>query len=193
MLRRRRPPPDPCAQVDPAALDLPWRDAVARALAARARFRTLAERTAPGPLRTRLEEMAAQLDAGVLAAWDIARRAQAAAGMLADVDPAPVGDRLKAARRRLAEAEGRGDEAATAALREEVDLLAGQFGSLNRLRNGVDGVAERLGQIELRLEAAVAQAAELVLSPAADATAVGDDLERVVADLAALQGALADL
>jgi hypothetical protein len=187
MLRRRRRQPSPTALVD--ALPPRWRAPVAGAADARDRFAAVAGRTAAGPLRDRLDAMAAQLDAGVQHALATARRAHETETAVAALDVGDVGARLKRARRHWSELPEGSPERRHAA--EEVALLAEQFSTLNRVHNRLDETAAELVRLELRLETAVARAVELTLSP--NAAPVDPGIDAVVADLAALQAALDDL
>src|SRR5262245_36508356 len=99
MLRRRRPPPDPLAHVDPAAVSLRFARSVDDALDARRRFAALLAGVREGPVRDRLGAAGERLDAGVLAVWDTAVRAGEIERTLAMLDPDRVVDDYKSARR----------------------------------------------------------------------------------------------
>src|SRR5688572_6381289 len=100
MLRRRpKAPPDPLAQIDPAALPPRWAPAVADALATRRRWHDVVGGIRPGPVRDRLTELGGRIDEGVLAVWETAVRA-ADAGRIADsLDAERVVDEYKRAKR----------------------------------------------------------------------------------------------
>jgi hypothetical protein len=186
MLRRKKATerPDPLVALAPR-----WRAAVDAAQTARTRFGSLTERTAPGPLRVQLDELAVRLDAGVAYAIEIAQRANETEVALRDLGTDDVAERLKTARRRLAqlpEADAQRPRA-----EQEVAYLSEQFGSLNRLRNGLDTAADRLAELELRMETAVTRAAELALSPGASLGDTG--IDDVVDQLASLQAAMTEL
>jgi hypothetical protein len=202
VLRRRRAPEpvpaDPLAAVRPVELGARWRAPVERVLDARARFRSLAARVPPGPLEARLADLGGRVDAGVLAAWGTARRADAAEAALAALGPRQAGEELKAARRRVASAAASGvgaDEAAR--LEADVRVLAERFASLNRLWDGVDRAEDQLRGLEARIDAVVATAAGLLLGPGPagpdPATAAAAELEAATAELAALDAAFAEL
>ena len=180
MFRRRRHEPDPAPTggVDLTVLSARWRAPVEEAIATRARFRELVARVPDGPLRHRLDGLAERVDTGVLAAWATAERAQAAEHAMEILDPDRVSTRFKDARRRLDQA--RGTAADTAALEQEVAALSDQHASVNRLLNGLDDAAERLRVLDLRLDTAVARAAELVLHPGD--VAGFESLDRELAD-----------
>ena len=147
-------------------------------MAARARFQSLAAQAGSGPMAERLAALSESIDAGVLASHRTASRAQAAEAALAELDPERVNEALKAARRR-------GDDA-------EIELLMAQHGSVNRLLNSLDDADDQLRMLDLRLDAAVARAAELVLRPT-DTAAAGAELDALVEQLDALRQAMDSL
>lgn len=187
MFRRRSRTP----KIDLTALSPKWRAPVEAALDARLRFDTLVNRLPGGPTRQRLEELAPRLDAGVVACWETATSAQAAEGALDTLEPDRITDRMKDARRRLSAA---GDGPEGERLRAEIESLSAQLGSVSRVWDGLDDAAERLRLLELRLDGAVARAAELLLSPTASAVeGVESDLTGAVDELEALRQAVASL
>jgi hypothetical protein len=190
MLRRRRPK---TPRVDLSTLEPRWRRPVAEALEARDRFEALTSRLRGGPTRERLEALRGRLDAGVVACWEIASTAQAAATSLDALEPDAVTARMKDARRRLSVAPAGSPEAER--VRAELDLLSAQMASVSRIWDGIDAAADRLRLLELRLDGAVARAAELLLTPASDTLVAGveDDLTAAVDELEALRQAVASL
>jgi hypothetical protein len=186
MFRRRRDQPPAPAPID--HLPRRWREPVVQAIAARDRFATTARSAAPGPLQEQLDAMVRDLDAGVVYARTTAERAYAAEVSIAALDLDDVGARLKRARRDQSVVPEGSAERTRAD--ETVALLAEQFATLNRVHNRLDETAAELARLELRLETAVARAIELTFTPG-ERTDGG--IAAVVADLAALQGALDDL
>jgi hypothetical protein len=179
MLRRRRPPPDPLAHVDPGAVSARFAGAVADALDARRRFAGLLAGVREGPVRDRLAAAGERLDAGVLAVWDTARRATDVERTLATLDPARVADDYKRAKR------VEGDDELEA-------VLAQRFASVQRLLNALDDTEDRLRLLDARLGAAVAGAAEVALGTAGG-DALGAEMDGVVAELESLRAALHEL
>lgn len=179
MLRRRRGHDDPLAGVDPAAVAPRFAAAVADALAARRRYAEVVAGVRPGPLRERLAALGTQLDTGVLAVWDTARRATEVERALATLDPDRVTDDYKRAKRSGADP-------------ELEEALRQRFASVQRLLNTVDDTDRRLRLLEARLGALVAGAAEVALGVggAGDADALGVELDQVVSELATLRTAL---
>ena len=179
MLRRRRPPPDPMAHVDPGAVSARFAGAVADALEARRRFAGLLAGVREGPVRDRQAAAGERLDAGVLAVWDTARRATDVEHTLATLDPDRVADDYKRAKR------VEGDDELEA-------VLAQRFASVQRLLNALDDTEDRLRLLDARLGAAVAGAAEVALGTAGG-DALGAEMDGVVAELESLRAALHEL
>jgi hypothetical protein len=177
MLRRRRPPDDPLAHVDPAAAPRRFAGVVADALAARRRYREMVAGLPAGAVRDRLAATGERVDAGVSAVWATVVRAGELERLLATLDPERVTDEYKRAKR------SGSDPALEAA-------LAQQFGSVQRLLNALDDTEERLRLLDARLSAAVARAAEVALGGGAGADDVGAELDGVVDELSALRAAL---
>ena len=180
MLRRRRNPPlDPLAAVDPAAMSPRFAAAVAGALEARRRFADVVAGVQPGPVRDRLAASGAQLDAGVAAVWEVAQRATQVERTLGALDPDRVTDEYKRARRSSADPELEA-------------VLAQRFASVQRLLNTLDDTDSRLRLLDARLGAAVAAAAEVALGAAGTGgvDALGAELKGAIGELAALRSAL---
>ena len=190
MLRRRK---SRTPRIDLTTLEPKWRRPVEEALAARQRFEGLVERLPGGPTRQRLEELRGRLDQGVVACWETATTAQAAAAALDTVEPDRVTARMKDLRYQLSAVPD--DSAEAGRLRAELDALSTQLASISRVWDGLDEMGERLRLIELRLDGAVARAAELVLAPASGALLgqVEADLTGAVDELEALRQAVASL
>lgn len=183
MLRRRRPPDDPLAGIDPRAVAPRFGAAVAAALDARRRYADVVAGIRSGPVHDQLAALAVRVDVGVLAVWETARRATDVARTLGALDPDRVTDDYKRAKRA-------GDDPELEA------VLAQRFGSVQRLLNTLDDTDERLRLLDARLGAVVAGAAEVALGTvgaSADVDALGAELDGVVDDLGALRAALDDL
>lgn len=143
-----------------------------------------------GPLQDRLVALAERVAAGVDAAWQIATRAQTAARTTDALRTDVVQAQLKDARRRLASAQQYGED--TSGAEEEVRLLSDEHASLNQLLNAIDDAGERLRMVDLKLDAAVARVAQVVLSPdhMTGLAAVDQDLASVIDELGALRAGL---
>jgi hypothetical protein len=186
MFRRRRAARR-APTYDPTTLEPKWRGPVEEVLAARSRFDALVQRLPDGATKERLEGLCPRLDAGVAACWEIATTAQAAAGALDTLEPDRITSRMKDARRRLVNAPEGSPERDR--LQAEIDSLSLQLQSVSRLWDGLDDAAERLRLLELRLDGAVARAAELLLAPHAIESVEGD-LSSAVDELEALRQAV---
>ena len=132
-----------------------------------------------GPVRDRLTDAGARLDAGVAAVWEIAQRATQVERTLAALDPERVTDEYKRAKRRADDPELEA-------------VLAQRFGSVQRLLNTLDDTDHRLRLLDARLGAAVAGAAEVALG-GVGADRLGDELDGVVTELRTLRAALDEL
>jgi hypothetical protein len=180
VLRRRRQPDDPLAHVDPAAAPPRFAAVVADACDSRRRYRELAASLRPGPVRDQLVAVGERIDAGVAAVWDTVQRAGQLDRTLATLDPDRVTAEYKRARR----------AGADPAL---VSALAQRFASVQRLLNTLEDTDERLRLLDVRLDAAVARAAEVALGGGAGAADVGADLDSLLQELASLRSALDEL
>jgi hypothetical protein len=179
MLRRRRAPEDPLAHIDPALVSARFATPVADALEARRRYAEVVAGAAPGPVRDRLAEAGARLDAGVASLWDVAQRATQVERTLATLDPDRATDDYKRAKR----------DGADPQLEQ---VLAQRFASVQRLLNTLDDTDDRLRLLDARLGAAVASAAEVALGITAP-DLVGTELDGVVTELDSLRIALVEL
>lgn len=179
MLRRRRAPEDPLAHIDPALVSARFATPVADALEARRRYAEVVAGAAPGPVRDRLAEAGARLDAGVASLWDVAQRATQVERTLATLDPDRATDDYKRAKR----------DGADPQLEQ---VLAQRFASVQRLLNTLDDTDDRLRLLDARLGAAVASAAEVALGITAP-DLVGTELDGVVTELDSLRTALVEL
>lgn len=181
MLRRKKPPADPLAHVDPNAIGPRWAAHVREALAARARWQQVLDGVRSGPVRDRLAELAARVDEGVVAVWETATRADAAERIAATLDV----DRITAEHKRAMR-----DPTADPAM---VEALAARFRSAQRVLNAVDDADERLRLLDARLGAAVARAAEVALTAGEGATSLDAELDAVIGELGALRDSLLSL
>lgn len=191
VLRRRRP--DPVAHVRPEDAPARWRGAVEVALEHRRRFHELRGVLPDGPIKQRVDDLAERVDAGVLAVWDLVQRGVVAQRVLDTIDADDASHQLKAARRELAEAQGRGAEPGELARR--VEALAARHAAAQRMWNEVDDLDARLAAVDARLGAVVAHSAELAAGSTLDDAlqlAVAD-LDAAVDSLSATRAALAEL
>lgn len=191
MLRRRaRAPATRDAPIDLTSLDDRWRRSIEDIEASRRRLRQLIADCRPGPIQDRLGAIAERVDETAVAAVQLALRAQRAASAVEGMGLDHVRAELKHVRRKLADSPdgSAGRDAAEAELR----ALEDQHAALNQLANTADDAAERLRLLDLRVDAAVARAAQIALLPGADVAMaqIEGDVTAVVDELTALQAGL---
>ena len=187
MFRRRRPP-DPLAEVQPAQLDRRWGAPVQEALAARRRFLDAVGRAPGGGIRDRLEDLRSSLDEGVLATWAAAQRAQALDRASAELDLLRITDEHKEAKRQIAI--GNADPG----LEDRAAALAERHAAAQRLLNSVDDAARELAGLEARLDALSVRATEIVLTGGLGGAAHSTtELDGVLDELRAVRLALDEL
>ncbi len=187
---RRRRPADPLDEVDPRVLGPRWSGAVGRALGARRYVAELIERAPPGPVADRLHQIGSRVDAGVLAAWHTAQRADQLTLTLGGIDVGRATAEHKQAKRELQRATELGQ--VTPAMEERAEALAERHASVQRMLNSLDDADERLGVIDARLDAAVLRVAEISMRPdaTAEVAALESELDAVVDELGALRAGL---
>jgi hypothetical protein len=127
----------------------------------------LVEQTAEGPLRTRLEDLAAGAAASVEEAVESAVRAGQVDALTDTMDVAGITAAYKRARRDAETAAQRGD--VPPAVTDSVESLRRQHASVNRLLNAVEHTDERLSAVLARLTELVLSAAELAFRTSDDA------------------------
>lgn len=173
------------SDLDPAGLSPSRRADAQAALDAASRYDAIVGRTPEGPIRDRLEAMRPDIHAAVRAVFDAARRCDAKAATLADLDPAEVTQRLKDVRRDLARA--RDDGRVADALERMAESLDRQVGSVHRVWDAVDREAEELHRLQLRLHEIVALAGAVAVdvpdSAVPGLVGVADELQSLRAAL----------
>lgn len=130
--------------------------------------------------------MGSRVDDGVSAMWQLVQQGAVAEKALAVSDPDDAADRLKAARRALADA---GDDPELA---RRVETLTAAHASAQRIWNVVEDLDDRLALVDVRLGALVATAAELATgaSSADGLDRAERELDQAVAELSATRDAL---
>jgi hypothetical protein len=195
MWGRRRD--EQAAPVDPwrswaGGLEPRWRQPVERALDARDRFLGIVAGAAPGPTRERLERLLPVIDDAVQRIGSTVSRAIEAQRIAATLDLDGATAELKRARRDLEGARRAGAD--TGALEGLVDTLAARHRAISGALNLADDAGAQLGELNIRLDTAVAHASTIVLRAHLDEP---DDLDRelddVITGLAALDDALRQL
>jgi hypothetical protein len=181
MLGRRRRAADPMAVIRPDVVPPHLRRLVEDALAARRRWADTADRLASGPLQARVRELGTQVDGGVLAVWHAVVRLVELEHVTAALDIDRITADHKAAKR---------DPHADPGL---VSALEAKHRSAHRLLNAVDDATAQLRLLDARLDAAVLQATELLLTGGASSDHGATELAAVVEELDLLQRSMDQL
>ena len=205
--RKKRP-----ERIDLAGLSQPWRAYMKDAMEAQRRYTRAVAAAEPGPLRDRLTEIGARLDAGLRECYRIARRGAALesgmAGLQTGVAWSDLMHGLDAfhvpaeLRERVQQGENirvhpaLADDLRKCGMDEQalskLEALQAQVLSAQRLSTVAQDARSRLELLNARLDEAVARAVELSLS-AEDATALsglGGDVDDLVGEMESLRSAL---
>jgi hypothetical protein len=166
--------------VDPFSLREPWRRAVQQAIQAQNRFAVATAGVSPGPLKDRLQLIAARLDQGVLEAGRVAQRGQRLEDVRRQIDTKGVLAELAAVERSASPSRDR-----------TVQALRAQLASAERLDGVLEETRDRLTLLDARLDEAVARSLELsVGSDPAELGGVGTTVDEVLEEMEALRLAL---
>jgi hypothetical protein len=172
-------------RIDPFTLQEPWRRFVQDALQARNRFAESVGRTPSGPLRERLDEIAARMQTGVEECWMIAKRGQALVRARRGID-------LPGVERQLAQL-GSGETGADPSADAVLQSLQVQRATAERLDGVIGRTESQLRLLDARLDEAVARTLELSAHAGVEAAAVSGlsiDVDSLVTDMEALRLAL---
>lgn len=180
----------PLRGIDPKALSDPWRRYVHEALGARRRFGEVVRSARSGPVRDRLAEIGARIDAAVQECWRVARHGDALDDGIRSLDLQQVARRLDAIRGARPESPG-----AAESWGRTVEALEAQLASGQRLVAVADDARRRLEVLDARLDEAVARAVELSLSAgdASELRGLGADVDQLVDDMEALRQGLEEV
>lgn len=179
------PRPAPRASFDPFSVGEPWRHFVHGAQRAARRLHDTVGATPPGPLRERLESIAARLDDGLHDTYRIARRGDEIDAAVARLDPSAL-------RSKLATLTARAADEPSADVAQAIASVESQLAGAERLRRQSTQAADRLRLAEVRLDELVARAAEVSVG-AGDSEAYGSDVDDLVVELESLRLALEDV
>ena len=170
-----------------------WRQPVLDALGTREQFVQVASQAPAGPTRDRLDALGATVEEAVQRVAEAAWRAANAATLASSLDVGAATEELKQARRRLEQARSAG--AASEAEEQRVAALAERHRAVNDAINLAEDAGSRLGELNIRLQTAVARAATVVLRAAQDdrIDELDRELSEVVVGLRALDDALEQL
>lgn len=175
-------------RIDEFTLSAPWRKSVHEAQQAQRRFAQAVQRAEAGPLRERLAEIGARIEAGVRECWRVAQRGHAMEQGLKTLD-------IEGTKRELVEVERDLRGSADERLERARESLRAQLHSAQRMIDAVQDARSQLRLLDARLDEAVTRAIELSLRSAGDAdvSGLGSDVESLVQDMEALRAALEDV
>jgi hypothetical protein len=178
------PRPEEGERIDPFSLQDPWRQAVADALKAQARFRVAVKEVHAGPLRDRMQEIEARVAAGVEEAWRIGRQGQKLVTARRHID-------VTEAQRELNQLQGRSSAEwqEGGAVAKTAQSLQAELATAARLDQSIVNARDTLGLTNARLDEAVARAVELSVKAddVADLAGLGNEVDALVTDLEALR------
>jgi len=166
-------------RIDPFVLSEPWRRHVQSALSAKGRFDRTVRATRTGPIRERLMELSAKLDAAVDESWRIANKGDEIDAALGQLNTKRAEGELA----RLQAAPGGADQSAAIA------SLQATIASGQRMQAVSTSTRGRLELLDTRLEELVARAAEVSVG-AGDGGVLGNDVDDLVTSLEGLRLAL---
>jgi hypothetical protein len=150
-------------------------------------------RSPQGPLRETLTDIGRRLDDGVEQVWATAQQGQTLRQARRRIDVDVVTRRLTDARAIAAKTQADDPLSLDDTASRTVESLESQLASAKRLDDVTAQAEARLKLLQAQLDEAVARAAELGASSAADASqlaGVGDDVDHVVLEMEALRQAL---
>jgi hypothetical protein len=175
-----RAPERPGADV--RGLREPWRSLMKDVLDARRRYDRAVSSVQPGPLRDRLAEVGARLDAAVADAGRIARAGHTLSEGRAQIDVVAIRAELDAAR------------AAPPTEHSEatVRAITAQLESAARLDRTIGDTYDRLRLLDARLDETVTRTVELAVTQAdaGDVGGIGSEVEAIVSEMESLRQAV---
>jgi hypothetical protein len=170
---------NPGRDIDPFALQDPWRSFVRNAQQARRKFDEAVRNARGGPLRDRLTAIGTRLDDAVNECWRVAKQGQTLSDARRQLDTTD-------AERELAALDPNAPSGAKTA-----EALQAQIASAKRIEATIVDARDRLRLLDARMDEAVARAIELsVRGGEADIGGLGDDVEGLVGDMEALRQGL---
>jgi hypothetical protein len=167
--------------IDAFTLSEPWRRFVQSALRSRAALRDTLRRTADGPLKERLTDVAGRLDNAIEESWTIAKRGDEIDDAIKRINPVRLRAQLETLR-----ASDAGESGAAA-----IESIESQLAGAERLRALSASTADRLRLTQTRLDELVARAAEVSVGRT-DETMYENDVDNLVIELEGLRQAVAE-
>jgi len=148
--------------IDPFALQDPWRSFVRSAQDAQRKFNDAVNNAQKGPLRDRLTEIGGRLGDAVTECWRVARQGNALADARSQLDTSDT------------ERELAGLDRSSASYDKTAEALQAQLASAQRLETTINDARDRLRLLDARMDEAVARAIELSVQ--------GSDVEHAARD-----------
>lgn len=168
--------------IDPFTVGEPWRQFVQGAQRSAGRLREIVEATSPGPLRDRMDGVAAKLDHGLDETFRIARRGDEIDAAVVRLDPTSL-------RSKLATLESQRAAAPSEQLDDAIISVRTQLETTERLKVRSEQTVNTLRLTQTRLDELVARAAEVSVG-AGDTDAYEHDVDDLVVELEALRQAV---
>lgn len=175
----------PAVPIAPATLEEPWRSYMWQALGWQREIVTAVANNPPGPMRDRLDELAAHVETGMAECWQLAQGGQRLTHARAQINTAAVTQQLS--RMRTLQPSPSLTQAAQS-LQAQLDTAARIEREISSTYNGLLLMNARLGEVEARV-------IELSVRPNAwtEVAAVESVVESVVNELVAIRQAINEL
>jgi len=165
--------------IDPFALQDPWRSFVRSAQSAQQKFNDAVGNAQKGPLRDRLAEIGGRLGDAVTECWRVARQGQALSDARGQLDTTDAERELQALDRN------------SPSYDKTAEALQAQLASAQRLETTITDARDRLRLLDARMDEAVARAIELsVRGGDVELGGLGNDVDGLVGDMEALRQGL---
>jgi hypothetical protein len=178
------------ARIDPFTVQEPWRRYVQSALQSRSRLDSVVAQRTDGPVRDRLNDTIRQVDDIVARVWEAAQEGHhiASASRLADVPS--LERRISATEAQINEV----PEDRRAQFESSLSSLRGSVEAGRRLIAERDTAADRLRELDARLDELVVRAIEVSASnvETADVDSLRADLDALVVDVEGLRQGMAE-
>ena len=167
---------------DPFTVGEPWRQFVQSATRSGTKLHQTIDGASDGPLRARMESIAARLDDGLGETWEIARRGDQIDDTIRRLDPTAL-------RSKLATLLGQETDPPNPDVDAAISSVRSQLESVERLELESKKTADRLRLTQTRLDELVSRAAEVSIG-AGDTDAYEHDVDDLVIELEALRQAV---
>lgn len=168
--------------IDPFTLSEPWRQLVQGSQAAERKLRATIDGVPAGPLRDRLDAIAAQIRHGIDEAWTIAQQGDGIDDTVRTLDPTALRSKLSTLEHQASETPSSDVDAAVASVRAQLD-------SADRMKAQSEQTAASLRLTQTRLDELVARAGEVKVGTV-DTDAYRREVDDVVLQLEALRQAV---